>query len=47
MLGFIYGNFKDTEHNLEKVSRLAPCDGTSKVTGGNIVLTSGCLPGRS
>ena len=24
MLGFIYGNFKDTEQNLEKVSRLAP-----------------------
>ena len=28
MLGFICGNFEDTEQNLEKVSRLAPCDGT-------------------
>ena len=27
MLGFIYGYFKDTEQNLEKVSRLAPCGG--------------------
>ena len=30
MLEFIYGNFKDTEQNLEKVSRLAPCDGIQK-----------------
>ena len=27
MLGFIYGNFKDTEQSFKKVSRLAPCDG--------------------
>ena len=30
MLGFIYANFKDTEQNLEKVSRLAPCDGIKR-----------------
>ena len=35
ILGFIYGNFKNTEQNFKKVSRLAPCDGTHVQAVGN------------
>ena len=37
MLEFINGNFKDTEHNLEKVSRLAPCDGSRLSPSGSLL----------